>query len=350
LATDMFGCMLCAELTLTNRQRFEDEKFNIYDDAMFADKNVCDDMDLLRLASDLSAKTRLKCCLQMRWSEKIETEMANNAKCARQNIDASKRMYLCLELEQFKQQILAFTRVPRTIEQIRSEFDGQMPDLDSLSLFDYFCIFRESEIGLNMFEIESVANIHQIGDCDEDERILDLLITYFVSRRLDERAYINIEDVPSTTNPDADNESATVVAVPKQKEKQIKNEKDELDLDEFFQLSQMAAIQDADQVSETAMSCQSFDAVVGDDDLSQNVLSGNDNANKLFETTSEIKERCQDLLDSLCDKWIKGEDQYVIGDWNKITNGGVNLEYDGMIRNRGMAPKRLQRGVKRVWS
>jgi len=260
------------------------------------------------------------------------------------------RMNLCLELEQLKQQILAFTRVPRTIEQIRSEFDGQMPDLDSLSLFDYFCIFRESEIGLNMFEIESVANIHQIGDCDEDERILDLLITYFVSRRLDERAYINIEDVPSTTNPDADNESATVVAVPKQKEKQIKNEKDELDLDEFFQLSQMAAIQDADQVSETAMSCQSFDAVVGDDDLSQNVLSGNDNANKLFETTSEIKERCQDLLDSLCDKWIKGEDQYVIGDWNKITNGGVNLEYDGMIRNRGMAPKRLQRGVKRVWS
>ena len=230
---------------------------------------------------------------------------------------------------------------PRTIEEIRKEFHDQLADLKHLTLYDYFRVFKASNIGLHTFQIESITNIDSISEKGEDGYMLDVIITYFVSQKLDENEYITISDKQENDIIDDDKQEAEDEM--EQKEEKIgTEEKDELNLDEFFELSEIAATQEREETQLDVHSLSNYS------DITQSVNDEVSQERKLFDTEYEITDKCQNLLDSLCDKWMKGEDNYVIGDW-RIQNGH-NLDYNGMAQTRGSAPRRLKRGIKRVWS
>lgn len=347
-----YGSILCTEFKLTQCDRkYNKHKYNTYHDHMFNNKEIKeinDDDQLRNLEIDIKGKKRIKPdMIYKKWSKQINDYITNDDKYANK-LDLNKLSYLTNELENYSQQILKFTEIPRTIDEIRKEFKDILIDLQDLTLFDYFKIFKSNDIGLTSFQIESITNIDSINEDGINENMLEIIITYFVSNSLENKQYILIQDDIIENDEHNHNNHSEKQKENKDKMKKDELNKDELNLDEFFELSEIAASQDITQNSH-------FDSFPIYNDISghsmeQQEILNDDNSlqdNKLFNTKSNITDKCQNLMDSLCNKWFKGEDNYALGDW-RIQNGN-NMEYNGMIEKRGFGPKRLKRGPKRVW-
>ena len=361
IATSEYGSMLCTQFKLKPHEKYDAERYNIWNDNMFNNKDINDQVDLKQLRYSLKGKREIKAnVIYNKWSKQIEDCLLNDTKYSNLT-DQSKIRHLAKELEQYSNHILQFTATPKTIEEIRTYFQDKLTDMKDLTLFDYFNVFKVSDIGLHTFQIESVNNIDSINEDGVDGNALNVIITYFTSRKLDEKDYILIEDPIIDRNiKDEEEEKQEIMNETTRMEETETNEgkKDELNLSEFDELIEIAATQEdepyqeQEQYKQTQSTFDSFpiyndisghstQQLLGDD----NDLSINDD--RLFKTNNDITDKCQNLLDSLCNKWMNGEIKYVVGDWSHTNE--INPGYNGMIERRGRTPKRLRRGPKRVW-
>eukprot|EP01084_Bolivina_argentea_P210219 357888_1 len=103
----------------------------------------------------------------------------------------------------------------------------------------------------------------------------------------------------------------------------------------------MAATQEVNEDAFAFDAAPIYNDNSGNTDMFGQRIDEDANKETLFVSNGDIMDECQELMDSLYGKWIKGETDYVIGDW-RIQNGD-NIDYNGMLLKKGSAPRRMKR-------
>jgi len=219
-------------------------------------------------------------------------------------------------------------------------------DLDDLTLFDYYCVFKHSDFGLHSFQSKSAVKLDEDGNGGDAvyRNIAEVVSTYFVSKRLN-ADYVPIKEEYQEQSGVTDQSCIVIDDDGDDDKVKIKADdamEDSLDLGTLGLLSQQMSQQEAEEDDMRSSYSGDEDGDKFSNQLSQMTFDGE----RLFETQYDITDQCRNLMESLARKWRDGKKQYVDNDWREVN--GIKLDYHGMTRHK--FPKRKKRKVKRSWT
>ena len=326
IAMSEYGSMLCTQFELKENEQKENEH-------KASDHNQNENAHLTELRMALHCPpNREKIKIPNSWKVQIESELSKDSPYSRL-LNDTKIAHFARFLVQFEVDIKEFTQIPKTTEQIRAHFEGDFEDLDDLTMYDYYRVFMESDIGLHSFQIRSAQDIDDVKEGDI-RNMVEVVTTYFVSQSLESADYLPIEE-PVERKEDVSPD----VEIVEDDDKEKVTVADSLDLATLGLLSQQASQQE--RTDDEMFSQNSQDAEKYSNNLSEMEFDGE----RLFKTQYKISSECSNLFESLSRKWRDGKKQYVDNDWRQLN--GDNVDYQGMTNHK--FPKRKKRRVKRAW-